>query len=468
MTTRKSAYRGFTEGSIFGAILRMGMPSLLGFAAANVYDIVDIFWLAKLGVNPPASITFFFAVYWVISSANLVAGTGSTSMISQYYGRNDPDMTEASIKETFLLKALLGIVFGAIGLAIQRPALSLLGAEGVVLEMATEYGVVQYAMLPFVFSAFTVYTAFRSIGNPKWAMALQLSSIAVNIILDPVLIFGWWIFPEMGIVGAAWASIIGYAFSVVIGLILLYSGVLNVQLHLTGKVRIAFSNMIRIMRIGLPAGISAGSWSLSRSIVMGFVAVYGTSVVAAYGIGNRVSAFGIMAIVGLGLGVSALIGQILGSERLERAYSTGNRSILLSMLIMTAFSLVVFFGAEQLMNLFFDESAGGAREAVHESGVLFLRIAAFAFPFIGVMITIEMVFSGAGKNVPPMVLSVLSNWVLEIPLILLFTDVVGMDELGVWIAMTFTAFIAAAGYYIYYRRKSWLYHRVRSTQDSSI
>jgi len=465
MTELKKTNHTFTDGSIFGAIFRMGMPSLLGFAAANIYDIVDMFWLAKLGVNQPAALTLFFAVYWVISSANMVAGTGSTSMISQYYGRNDHDMTETAIKETFLLKSMLAILFGVVGLIIQRFALRLLGAEGEVLEMAVDYGTVQYIMMVFPFCAFTVYTSFRSIGNPKWAMILQMTGIALNIILDPVLIFGWWIFPEMGIVGAAWASIIGYAFSVLGGLFLLYSGKLNVKLHIFGKIKVGFSNMMKIMLIGLPAGLSSFSFTISRSIIMGFVAAYGTSVVAAFGIGNRVAAFGIMAVVGLGLGVSALIGQTLGSEKTERAYSTGNRAILFSMLIMTIFGLFVFFGADFLMNLFFDESAGGAREAVHAAGVLFLKISALAFPFIGAVITIEMVFSGAGKNVPPMVMNVIANWIIEIPLIIILTQVVDMQELGVWIAMTLSGFMGAVVYYTYYRRKSWLYHRVKSTHE---
>ncbi|MCK4656731.1 MAG: polysaccharide biosynthesis C-terminal domain-containing protein, partial [candidate division Zixibacteria bacterium] len=257
-------YSGHTEGSIIKSIYRMGLPSMIGFAAANIYDIIDIFWLSRLGVGPPAALTFFFAFYWVISSANMIAGTGSVAMISQKFGSGDLDLTEASIKETFVLKALLAIAVGAIGYVLLRPVLLLLGAEGTVLEMAVDYGTVMLAAMAFPFCAYTVYTALRGIGNPKWAMALMLSSIALNTILDPFLIFGWWIFPEMGIVGAAWASIIGYAFSVIAGLALLYSGVLNVKLHLVSKVKMSYRNILKIMQIGFPSGIGAVSFSLSR------------------------------------------------------------------------------------------------------------------------------------------------------------------------------------------------------------
>jgi putative MATE family efflux protein len=459
---KKRNYSGHVEGSILGSIYRMGLPSMIGFAASNVYDIVDIFWLSRLGVDPPAAVTFFFAFYWVISSANLIAGTGSVAVISQNFGAGDHGLTETSIKETFALKAMLGILFGAAGLVFLRPVLRLLGAEGQVLEMAVDYGTVQLVAMAFPFCAYTVYTAFRGIGNPKWAMALQIASILLNIVLDPFLIFGWWIFPEMGVVGAAWASILGFAFSVVAGLVLLYSGILNVRLHFASRVRMSYRNMMKILRIGLPSGISATSFSLSRSVVMGLVAVYGTEVVAAYGIGNRISAFGIMAIVGLSLGISALIGQILGAEDRDRAWKTGNRSILLSTAVMILFGAFCFFGADLLIGVFFEAASGDQSGLVHRAGVILLKVFAFSFPFIGIFITVEQVFTGAGKNVPAMMFNVGSNWILEIPLIVLLARLTAMGELGVWVAMTLSAAIGTLAFLWYYRRKTWLGHRVRS------
>ena len=455
-------YSGHTEGPIFKSIYRMGFPSMIGFAAANIYDIIDIFWLSRLGVGPPAAVTFFFAFYWVISSANMIAGTGSVAVISQKFGSGDHDLTEASIKETLVLKASLAIAVGAIGYVLLRPVLLLLGAEGDVFEMAVDYGTVLLGAMVFPFCAFTVYTALRGIGNPKWAMALMLSSIALNMILDPLLIFGWWVFPEMGIVGAAWASIIGYAFSVFAGLALLYSGVLNVKLHLVAKVKMSFRNILKIMQIGFPSGIGSISFSLSRSVVMGLVAVYGTEVVAAYGIGNRISALGIMAVVGLGLGVSALIGQILGAGDKDRAWKTGNQSIILSAVVMVIFSLICFFGADFLLNLFFKATAGDQSGKVHEAGVLLLKIFAFSFPFTGMFIAIEEVFTGAGKNVPAMVFNIGGNWILEIPLILLLAQAVGWAETGVWVAMTLSAAIGTLAFLWYYGKKTWLKHRIRS------
>ncbi len=464
---KAEGYTGHREGSVSRSIFRMGFPSMVGFAAANIYDIVDIFWLSRLGVGPPAAVTFFFAFHWVISSANMIAGTGSVAVISQSFGSGDHGRTETSIKETFILKAGLGFLFGAIGFIVLRPYLGLLGAEGPVLEMAIDYGNIQLAGMAVSFCAFTVYTSLRGIGNPNWAMALQLSSIGLNLVLDPFMIFGWWIFPEMGVGGAAWASVIGYAFTVVAGLALLYAGVLNVKLHVVGRIRVSLQNIIGIIRIGLPAGLGSISFSLSRSVVMGLVAVYGVEVVAAYGIGNRISAFGIMAIVGLGLGISALIGQVLGAQDRARAWETANRSILLSTLVMTAFGLFCFLGADFLMDLFFEGVSGGRPERVHEAGVTLLRIFAFSFPFIGIFITVEEIFTGAGQNVPAMLFNIGSNWFLEIPLILLLARAFGLEEIGVWLAIAMTSLIGTMAFFFYYRRRTWLKHRVREAAPTS-
>ncbi len=455
-------YTGHTEGSVIKSIFRMGLPTMIGFGAANIYDIIDMFWLARLGVKEPAAVTFFFSFLWVLSSVNMIAGTGSVSVISQSFGSGDRGLTEASIKETFLLKALLAIGFGAVGLLLCEPVLKLLGAKGEVLSMAMDYGTVQLIGMIFPFCAFTVYTSLRGIGNPKWAMALMLASIGLNVILDPVLIFGWWIFPRLGVAGAAWASIIGYAFSVVMGLALLYGGALNLRLHVRSGVEIAWKNMLKIMRIGLPSGIGSISFSLSRSVIMGLVAVYGTEIVAAYGIGNRISAFGIMIVVGLGLGISALIGQVLGAEKEDRAIETARQSILLSTVVMTVFGAMCFLGADYLMRAFFETSGGGQPARVHEAGVILMKVFAFSFPFTGLFITIEQIFCGAGKNTPGMVLSIIGNWVIEIPLILLLADTVGLKELGVWFGITISSAISASAFYWYYTRRTWLSHRVKN------
>ncbi|GAI17630.1 unnamed protein product [marine sediment metagenome] len=279
---------------------------MIGFAALNIYDIVDMFWVAKLGAEPVAAITIFSSFYWVISSANQIAGTGSVAVISRRYGEKNYPETERAIKDTILLKWMLAIFFGSIGFFLIDKILVLLGAKGDVVNMGIRYGKVQFLGLGFAFSTFTIYTALRSIGNPNIAMAIMLGSTGLNLILDPFLIFGWWFFPKLGVVGAAVASVISFSTAFFTGLLVFFSGKCNVTLHLKSRVRLKVKSLLQIIRIGLPTGINNISFSFARLIIMPLVAVFGTGVVAIYGIGMRISSLGIMVIVGMGLKVSGM------------------------------------------------------------------------------------------------------------------------------------------------------------------
>lgn len=439
-----------TEGSVIKSIFRMGFPSMIGFAALNIYDIVDMFWVAKLGAEPVAAITIFSAFYWVVAAANQIAGTGSLAVISRRYGEKDYAQTERAIKDTILLKWMLAIFFGSIGFFLIDKILVLLGARGEVLDLGIKYGKVQFLGLGFVFSTFTIYTALRGIGNPSLAMGLMLASTTLNLILDPFLIFGWWIFPELGVVGAAVASVISFTIAFLAGLLVLFSGKCNVTLHLKSQVSLKAKSILKIIRIGLPTGINDISFSFARLVIMPLVAVFGTGVVAIYGVGMRVSALGIMIIVGLGLGLSALIGQNLGARKLDRAQKTANQASLLAVGIMAFFGLINFVFAPFIVKIFFQ-----APNLV-SLGTTLLRIQAIGFPLLGLYIILEMVFAGAGDNVPPMIIGMIYSWALEIPLILIFTRVFGFNQNGVWWAIVLATFVGSSLFYYWYRKGKWL------------
>jgi len=432
----------------------MGIPSMIGFAALNIYDIVDMFWVAKLGAEPVAAITIFSAFYWVISAANQIAGTGSLAVISRRYGEKDFPETERAIKDTIILKWVLAIFFGCIGFFLIDKILALLGAKGEVLSMGIRYGRVQFLGLGFAFSTFTIYTALRGIGNPNMAMAIMLGSTALNLILDPFLIFGWWFFPELGVVGAAVASVTSFTTAFLAGLLVFYAGRCNVVLHFKSQVRLKVSSMLKIMRIGLPTGLNDISFSFARLVVMPLVAVFGTEVVAIYGVGMRISSLGIMVIVGLGLGLSALIGQNLGAKKPDRAQKTADQASLLAIGIMAFFGLVNFVFAPLIVRIFFQSAD------LVSLGTALLRIQAIGFPLLGLYITLEMIFAGAGDNVPPMIIGMIYAWVLEIPLILLFTRVFGFDQNGVWWAIVLSIFVGASIFYYWYRKGKWLQRKV--------
>jgi len=361
----------FTEGSIFSSIFKMGLPSMFGFMAQHIYAVVD---QAESGV---AAITFFNNLMWLLFAFNSLVGPGSVAVISRRYGEKEFDRTEKAIKETILLKLFFGFCLAVLGWFFLPEMLYLIGARGDTLALGIGYGRILLLGLPIMYATYSIFTALRGVANPNWAMALMIGSNILNITLDPLLIFGYAGLPEMGINGAAVASVISFGLTFLIGIILFMTKRTNVRLHLIGKAAVSVASMWKIVRIGIPAWLGELSFSSSRLLITPIVASFGTAVVAAYGVSMQVMSFGIAILVGMGLGLSSLIGHNLGGEKYDRAKKTGDRAIYLGIGIMTAMGVLTFLFAELYMKVFFENP-----ETIR-LGVEILRITAVGFPFFG-------------------------------------------------------------------------------------
>ena len=446
----------FTEGSILQSILKMGLPSMIGFLASHIYYMIDMYWVSHLPERETAvaAVTIYSNIAWVFFSFNSLIGTGSVAIISRRYGEKNFDATETAIKETFLLKWLSGMALGLIGYLFVDQLVYIGGARDETLRLGIEYGRVVFLGMGFSYATYSVYTAMRGIANPNLAMGIMLGSTVMNMILDPLFIFGYLGFPKLGVTGAAVASITSYTLTFLIGWGLLYTGITNVSLHLKSRIPMSFKTMIQIVKIGVPSWIGDMSYSGSRFIIMPMIAIFGNSVVAAYGVGMQISAIGVSILVGIGLGLAALIGHNLGGEKKERAKKTANHAVLLGVGIMTAAGLLVYFFGGAIMSLYFDS----ADTIAH--GATLLRIFAFGFPFIGALIMIEQIYAGVGLNVPAMITNTGNAWLFQIPAIYILTQVFNMNHESVWWAINVSSMIAVTGLYMYFRRGQWLHVKV--------
>jgi putative MATE family efflux protein len=451
---RRNRGRNYTEGHILGNVMRMGFPSAIGFAAGNLYQIADMFWVSRLGSGAVAAVTFFGTYYWVISSVNMIAGTGSVSIISRRYGEDDLPRTEVAIKEAILLKWILGVLFGAIGYFSTPYIVYLLGARGEVAQMAIPYGQILLVGLATNFSSWTIYTALRGIGHPNAAMAIMVVSAACNAILDPLFIFGWLGFPAMGVNGAAVASVISYSLTTFFGIGLFYAGVFNVAFHLRPKAKIHVRTMWQMLKIGIPAGITSISDSLGRSVIMPMLAVFGPAAVAVYGAGMQFIHLGIMLCVGLNLGMAALIGQNMGAGKMDRAWETACKGLWLGVSAMVGLGALVFIFAEPSIRIFFSS------EPEVSLGIAFFRILALAMPFYGAYILFEGVFTGSGDTVPLMVVGISGTWGLQVPLVFVLTRILNVGVNGVWWSSAIAGAGAASIFYWIFLRRKWLHKKV--------
>lgn len=440
--------------SMFREVLSMGLPSMTGFLVASLYELINMFWLGKIGPAPVAAVTMTATFIWVLMSPNMIVGPGSMAVIARRYGEGDVTRTELSIKNTFLLKFVIGLAMGAVGILILPWALRFMGAAPEVSALGIRYGTMQLAIQGFALTGYSVYTSLRSIGLPRAALLIQALGAAVNCILDPFLIFGWGPFPELGIFGAAVATSCAHVTVVITGCIVLSRKSSPVRVHWWKKPLATFDEMWQMLRIGFPAGINSASFALAMSFAVKFVAGYGTVVVALYGMGNKVLQFGIMVCVGLGLGTGALVGQFLGSRELHKAWLAGVLSIRLALWIMLAYMAIILAAAPLIVSLFFSDPA------MIKTGAMILRIMALSLPFIGIHIGSETVFEGAGQNTPPMLLSIVHSWVMVIPFMWLAGNVLDLGPNGVVGGWGLAHFFGGLAALWLFRRGSWLKHEV--------
>jgi len=446
----------YTEGSIIQSILKMGTPSMIGFLAGHIYHMVDMLWVSKLPESETAvaAITIFSNVAWVFFSVNMLIGPGSVAIISRRYGEKKYDAAETAIKETYLLKFIFGTVIGVLGYFFVEDIVYFAGARGETIGLAAQYGRILFLGMGFSLCTYSVYTALRGVANPNMAMGLMLGSTILNIILDPLLIFGLWGFPQLGVVGAAIASVASYTITLLIGIALFFTNKTNVKLHIRSEVPMSLTTMKKIIKIGVPAWFGSLSFSGARLAVMPMIAVFGNSVIAAYGVGMTVAAIGIAILVGVGLGLGSLIGHNLGAGKKERAKKTADQALLLSIGIMLVVSTLVAVFARPIMKLYFENP-----DTV-QYGVTLLRIMAIGFPFTGIYLMLEQVYGGVGLNTPAMIVSFGHSWVLEIPAIYLLTQVLLYNQDSVWWTITISTFISAIGFYWYYCKGQWLEAKV--------
>jgi putative MATE family efflux protein len=442
--------RDLTTGSVLKNVFVMGVPSMIGFGAMTIYHITDIYWLGRLGVAEVAAVTMFGAFAWVIGSINQVVGTGSVAMISRRYGEKEYDRAVNVIKQTLVLKFTFAVVMGTIGILLVGRILGIMGAEPSVVTLGSTYGRIYFLGLPFSFCMYTIYTALRGVGDATKAMYIMLFTTFLNAVLDPVLIFP----VGMGIAGAATATVFSSLTAVAIGIYVLSSGRTNVVMKVRQRFRPDIGTMVEMLKIGIPPGFESISRSVGSWIVILFIASFGTGVVAAYGISQRIIELGILFAVGLGLGGSALVGQNLGAEKPDRAEETAVKGTLLALGITGVLAIVESVFARQLMGVFTSDAE------VIERGIMVVRLLALVQPFVGITIVLSSAFYGSGHTWPPTIVGIAVVWLLEIPLIAAAVHLLNTNEVGVWASILFANAVSSVVIYFWFKKGTWKLKRV--------
>jgi len=422
-------------------MVRIGLPAVFGAVLHTAYNLTDAVFIGLLPGGAPQAVMAGIQISWpfvwfLVSFIGGFVGAVVTALVSQNVGANRPDEANLALNQLFMVSVVGSIVLGAIGFAFMPLVLRAFVSEPSVTLQASLYMRVIFLGLPTMMVPQLFAGALQATGDTLTPLLFTLVGVVLNIPLDAALVLGLWGFPQLGITGAAIATVIAQAVSSAIFLILFFRGrgALRLQKSLF-RVRRAW--LAKTLRIGVPAALGNSSVAFGFVVMMTGIGHLSNAVAAlsGYGIADRIFGLLFIATDGLGVGLTTMIGQSLGAGLLDRTREVARRGIQALFLIVVVEAAFVYLARMPLLRIFIHGSSAGAADSLRE-GARFIELFSASMPFLSAFFAAQAIYRGSGHNVPSMILGILRLWVFRIPLSYLFAFILRMGSDGVWIGMS--------------------------------
>lgn len=438
----------YTQGSINIALVALAVPMMLEMIMESLFAIVDIFFVTKISTEAVATVGLTESVLMIIESVGLGIMMAATAMVSRRVGEGNLGATSKIATNAILLTVLISGGLGLFFFLNGDTVLRMMGASESTIEIGAGYTSILLGFNMVLMLLFVLNGIFRGAGNAAIAMHTLWLANGLNIILDPILIFGWWIFPEMGVEGAAIASCTGRGVGVLYQLYHLLSGRSLVKVSLPDW-KWDFSVIKKIIDIAKGGAgqflIATASWIFIVTIL----AKFGDAAVAGYTIGIRIIIFTILPSWGLSNAVATLVGQNLGAKQPDRAEDTVWIAGKYNMYFMVAVSILFIALAPQIVGIFTSEPVS-AQYAIDT-----LRILCVGYVFFSYGMVVSQAFNGAGNTSVPTMLNFVFLWVIQLPLAYWMAMNLEMGPAGVFWAIVISQSFMVIAALILFRRGKW-------------
>ena len=438
----------FTVGPIGRALGLLAIPMMLEMAMESVFAVVDIAFVSRLGTNAIAAVGLTEALVTVLYAVAIGLGMGVTAMVSRRIGAKDREAAAHVTGQAIWVGGVLAVVIGICGVIYAADLLHLMGASDDVVIEGRGFTAMLLGGSASILYLFLLNAAFRGAGDAPVALRSLALANAINIVLDPCLIFGLGPFPELQVTGAAVATTIGRGIGVMYLTWYLFGGRGRLQFAVRHLVPVPqlISRMIRISVGGVGQFlISTSSWIA----IMRVVALYGSAPIAAYTVALRLIEFALLPAWGLGNAAATLVGQNLGAEKPERAERSVWRASKYNAIFMAAIGIVMILLAPQIISLFSNQPD------VIRYGTSCLRILGVGYPMYAVGMIIIQALNGAGDTTTPSVMNFICFWLIQIPLAYWLATAAGFGPNGVFLAIVIAESILTVLGVLVFRKGNW-------------
>lgn len=443
----RKARGDLTQGGLLSHLLRLAVPITLSNILQDAFNIVDMIFVGRLGPASIAAVGISGNLIRLIGVFSLGISTGAGIMVAQYLGARNRAQAEHVAMQSILLVIFFSIGIGIVGYPLAEQGLRAVRmVDPEVLRLGTTYMHIILVGISTMFLSMTLGSIFRAGGDAVTPMVVLIFSTLINIILDPLLIFGMWQFPKLGVAGSAYATLIGRGIGAIVLLYLCWSGRAPISLR-NVRYRVDFIEMLDILRLGVYSSMQ-GFWRhLSRLGFLWVIGPYGKHAVAAYTICMRLRILVMTPGFGIANAVAPLVGQNLGANQIERAEKSTRMANILGATLMAVIGALFLVFPQMFLRLFTE-----SRQVI-EIGSVYLQFLSLTFGFIAFSLVLGRALNGAGDTFSPMVITLASQVGVGLALVLLLSRVIGLK--GVWLGIALSNAVQGVAMWLWYRTGKW-------------
>ena len=438
----------FTSGSIRRAVFMLSIPMILEMLMESIFAIVDIYYVSKVSVNAVATIGLTESVITLVYAVAIGLSMAATAIVARRIGEKDQEGASQAAVQVIMLGVVVAAIISVFGILYPKEILGLMGGEPDLIAEGYGYTQVLLGGNVTIMLLFLINAIFRGAGDASVAMWTLILSNGLNIILDPMFIFGFGPIPAFGVEGAAIATTIGRGTAVVFQLLVLFYGWSKIKIGFKDIVLRA-SIMLNLIRVSL-GGI--GQFLIGTSswvFLMRIVSEFGSEVLAGYTIAIRVMMFTIMPAWGMSNAAATLVGQNLGANQPERAEQSVWKTGKYAAIFMSVVSVVYLVFAPEIISWFTNEVE------VIKNGSLCLRVIAAGYIFYGYGMVVINAFNGAGDTKTPTYINFVCFWLIQLPFAYLFALTLGYGPVGVFVSITLAEILIAIIGMIWFKKGYW-------------
>jgi putative MATE family efflux protein len=437
--------KNFTSGSINKAIFMLSIPMILEMVMESLFAIVDIFFVSKVSVNAIATIGLTESVIFLVFAIAIGLSMAATAMVARRTGEHKQEEASEAAWQAIIIASAFSMLISIAGFFFAKDVLELMGASDEVI--AEGYGYTKWMLGGniTIMMLFLINAIFRGAGDASLAMRTLWFANGINIILDPILIFGLGPIPAFGVEGAAIATTIGRGSAVLFQLYNLFykSNLIQIKRH---HLKPNFPVMLKIIKVSMGGMgqylIGTASWLFMVRII----SLFGSEAIAGYTISMRVIMFSILPSWGLSNAAATLVGQNLGARQPLRAEESVWKCAHYNMFFLLFLSIIFFIKAESIVGIF------NANGDVAMYGVQSLKYITTGYIFFAYGMVLSQAFNGAGDTRTPTIINFFAYWLFQLPLAYLLAVKFEMGPSGAFLSVAISIFFIASAYVIAFRR----------------